>query len=74
MTVGGYGGPAWGSSKATPSPRPYSRRMLSRGLRVASRLLLLGLVVWAVRLLSHSKLPEPEGHWREVSESELAGQ
>jgi hypothetical protein len=28
-------------------------------------------VVWAARLLFHSKLPEPEGLWREVTAREL---
>jgi hypothetical protein len=46
--------------------------MLPRGLRLGSRLLLAGLLVWAVRLLSHAKVPEPEGQWREVAPSELA--
>jgi hypothetical protein len=46
--------------------------MLARGLRLGSRLLLAALLVWAVRLLSHAKVPEPEGQWREVAPSELA--
>jgi hypothetical protein len=45
--------------------------MLARTLRAVSRLLLGLLLLWAARLLSHSKVPEPEGEWRAIAESEL---
>jgi hypothetical protein len=64
-------------SKPSPGPQnsgvasPYSRAMLPRALRAVSRLLLGLLLLWAARLLSHSKVPEPEGEWRAIAESEL---
>jgi hypothetical protein len=30
------------------------------------------VVVWWGRLKAHSKMPPPEGHWREVKENELS--
>jgi hypothetical protein len=35
-------------------------------LRLATSIVLLALIAWIVRLLAHSKKPEPEGIWREV--------
>jgi hypothetical protein len=29
------------------------------------------LVVWAARVVAHSKVPPPEGHWRELDLEEL---
>jgi hypothetical protein len=35
-------------------------------LRLVSTIVLLAFAVWMVRLLAHSKKPEPEGIWREM--------
>ncbi|MEA2485282.1 MAG: hypothetical protein QOD46_393 [Actinomycetota bacterium] len=51
--------------------RPYSRPMLTRLLSAGAILLAGALLMWAARLLFHSMLPEPEGHWREVTLQEL---
>ena len=35
-------------------------------LRLVAYVVLLAFVVWMIRLLTHSKKPEPEGIWREL--------
>lgn len=40
-------------------------------LRFVVMLALAGLGAWIGRLLAHSKVPLPEGRWREVSPDEL---
>jgi hypothetical protein len=46
--------------------------MFSRFLRLLGWLLLGALVAWWSRLRAHSKVPPPEGRWREISENGLA--
>lgn len=40
-------------------------------MRWLARLAGAGLLLWGARLFSHSKVPPPEGRWREVTEEEL---
>lgn len=40
-------------------------------LRLLLLLALAGLGAWLGRLMAHSKVPLPEGRWREVSPQEL---
>jgi hypothetical protein len=47
-------------------------RMLARVLRVGGLLVLGALGVWWGRLVAHSKIPPPEGRWREITPEELA--
>ena len=40
-------------------------------IRLIVLLLIAGLGAWLARLLAHSKVPQPEGRWREISPEEL---
>ena len=40
-------------------------------IKLLITLLLLGLGVWIGRLMAHSKVPQPEGRWREIGPEEL---
>jgi hypothetical protein len=46
--------------------------MLKRAMRVVVVLVLGGLAGWWARLAAHSKVPPPEGRWREITEDDLA--
>jgi hypothetical protein len=52
--------------------RAYSQGMLKRTFRVVAVLLLGGLAGWWARLAAHSKVPPPEGRWREITEDDLS--
>lgn len=52
--------------------RAYSEPMFSRVLRLLGWLILGALITWWSRLRAHSKLPPPEGRWREISDNGLA--
>jgi hypothetical protein len=45
--------------------------MLKRVTRAVGVVLVGGLVAWWARLFAHSKVPPPEGRWREISEDDL---
>jgi hypothetical protein len=45
--------------------------MLARGLRTAGLLVLGAFGVWWGRLVAHSKIPPPEGRWREITAEDL---
>jgi hypothetical protein len=45
--------------------------MFSRILRLLGWLVLGALITWWSRLRAHSKLPPPEGRWREIPENGL---
>jgi hypothetical protein len=45
--------------------------MLAKGSRVLAFVVLGAVGVWWGRLVAHSKVPPPEGRWREVSEDSL---
>lgn len=40
-------------------------------IRLVFWLLVIGLGVWIGRLMAHSKVPPPEGRWREIAPEEL---
>jgi hypothetical protein len=40
-------------------------------IRFAGLLFATGLGVWLGRLIAHSKVPPPEGRWREIPPEEL---
>ena len=40
-------------------------------MRLLFWLLVIGLGVWIGRLMAHSKVPPPEGRWREIAPEEL---
>ena len=40
-------------------------------LRLVVTLMLIALGVWVGRLMAHSKVPQPEGRWREITPEEL---
>lgn len=42
-----------------------------RLIRPIILVLLAGLGAWLARLLAHSKVPQPEGRWREIGPEEL---
>ena len=42
-----------------------------RPMRLVVLLLLAALGTWIGRLVAHSKVPQPEGRWREISPEEL---
>ncbi len=42
-----------------------------RIIKLTITLLLAGFGVWVGRLIAHSKMPQPEGRWREVAPEEL---
>lgn len=46
--------------------------MATRMLRLCGLVLLAALGLWLGRLVAHSKLPPPEGRWRELDDSVLA--
>jgi hypothetical protein len=46
--------------------------MFRRIARMAAIVLLGGLAAWWARLFAHSKVPPPEGRWREISEDDLS--
>lgn len=41
-------------------------------IRLSLIVLLAGLGVWIGRLLAHSKVPPPEGRWREIDPGDLS--
>ena len=46
--------------------------MLKWAVRVVAVVVLGALAGWWARLMAHSKVPPPEGRWREISEDDLA--
>lgn len=46
--------------------------MATRLLRSCGLLLLVAFGLWLGRLVAHSKLPPPEGRWRELGDDALA--
>jgi hypothetical protein len=40
-------------------------------IRLFFWVLVIGLGVWVGRLMAHSKVPPPEGRWREIAPEEL---
>jgi ABC-type xylose transport system permease subunit len=46
--------------------------MARRLLRAAGLVIGAGVGVWLGRLIAHSKVPPPEGKWREIPPDELA--
>jgi hypothetical protein len=45
--------------------------MIRKLLRASALLVATGLGLWLGRLIAHSKVPPPEGRWREVPPEEL---
>ena len=45
-----------------------------RPLRLVALLFLAVLGAWIGRLMAHSKVPQPEGRWREIDPQELGPQ
>ncbi|HET7482166.1 MAG TPA: hypothetical protein VFK89_04830 [Actinomycetota bacterium] len=46
---------------------------MAKTSRLFAWAVVLGAATWWARLLAHSKQPEPEGRWRELTTEELAG-
>ncbi len=51
-------------------PTRYSEPMLARVVRLAGAALTGAAAVWFARLLAHSKVPPPEGRWRELRDED----
>jgi hypothetical protein len=45
--------------------------MTTRIVRLLGLAVLVALSVWLGRLVAHSKLPPPEGRWRELDDAAL---